>query len=227
TPRFAKNHHKNLRRWGAGMSETLYQRMNPVAVLVGSSVRRLFTFSTCWENKWIPQPYFVDSLSICSMMQSSVPCRRSRNGDTTTICKQASVCLSFSRGCLRDRKISWEFRNPEQNAKHQPKIGVQDEVLVSNETVEAHWEDQQKGVPENRKPNWKPHRSFQIPCGLPCGTGDFIGQENPQKKAYNSKFDDQLAIAVFHANIHRHSMHNARYVLHAQGSGSDSITIRP
>src|SRR3989454_560070 len=162
TPRFAKNHHKNLRRWGAGMSETLYQRMNPVAVCVGSSVRRLFTFSTCWENKWTPQPYVVDSLSICSMMQSSVPWRRSRNGDTTTICKQASVCLSFSRGCLRDRKISWKFRNSEQHAKHEPKIGVHDEVLVSNETVEAQWEDQQKGVPENRKPDWKPHRSFQI-----------------------------------------------------------------
>src|SRR6266480_961422 len=137
TARFAKNHHKNLRRWGPGMSETLYQRMNPVAVLVGSSVRRLFTFSTCWENKWIPQPYVVDSLSICSMMQRSVPWRRSRNGDTTTICKQASVCFSVSRACLREREISWKCRNPEQNAKHQQKIGVHDEVLIGNEAVKA------------------------------------------------------------------------------------------
>src|SRR5438552_2858001 len=88
------------------------------------------------------------------MMQSSVPWRRSRNGDTTTICKQVSVCASFSRGCLRDRKISWKLRNSEQHAKHEPKIGVQDEVLVSNETEKAQWEDQQKGVPENRKPDW-------------------------------------------------------------------------
>src|SRR6266480_2376004 len=158
------------------------------------------------------------------MIQRSVPWRRSRNGETTAICKQASVWLSVSGGCLRDTKIPWKFRNSEEYPKHQPKIGVHDEVLVSNETVKAHWEDQQKGVPENRKPDWKPHRSFQILGRSPRGTGDYIGQENPQKKAYNSKFDDQLAIAVFHANIHRHSMHNARYVLHAQGSGSDSIT---
>src|SRR5882762_2786620 len=174
--RFAKNHHKNLRRCGPGMSETLCQQMNPVAELLGVSVRRPLMFSTCWENKWIPQPYVVDSLSICSMMQSSVPWRRSRDGDTTTICKQVSVCLSFSRGCLRNRKISWKFRDSEQHAKHEPKIGVQNEVLVSNETVKAQWEDQQKGVPENRKPNWKPHRSFQILCGLPSRMGDFIGQ---------------------------------------------------
>src|SRR6266446_3151821 len=161
------------------------------------------------------------------MMQSSVPWRRSRNGDTTTICKQASVWLSFSRGCLRDRKISWKFRNPEQNAKHQPKIGVQDEVLVSNETVKTHWEDQQEGEPENRKPNWKPHRSFQILGGLPRGTGDFIGKQNPQEQAYNPKLDHQLAIAAFHTNVHRRNMHNAGYVLHAQGSGSNSIAIRP
>src|SRR6266436_6544804 len=77
------------------MSETLYQRMNPVAVLFGSSMGSPLTSSTCWENKWIPQPYFDDSLSICSMMQRSVPWRRSRNGETTTICKQAPVCLSF------------------------------------------------------------------------------------------------------------------------------------
>ena len=158
------------------MSETLYQRINPVAVLFGSSVRRPFTFSTCWENKWIPQPYFDDSLSICSMMQRSVPWRRSRNGETTTIRKQAPVCLSVSRGCLRDRKISWKFRNSEQYAKQQPKIGVHDEVLVSNETVEAHGDHQQKGVPENRKPDRKPHRSFQILGGLPRGMGDCIGQ---------------------------------------------------
>src|SRR6266480_93480 len=176
TARFAKNHHKNLRRWGAGMSETLYQRMNPVAVLFGSSVRRSFTFSTCCENKWIPQPYFDDSLSICSMMQSSVPWRRSRNGDTTTICKQAPVCLSVSRGCLRDRKISRKFRNSEQYPKHQPKIGIHDEVLVSNETVKAHWEDQQKGVEENSKPDGKPRRSFQIFGGSPRGTSNCIGQ---------------------------------------------------
>src|ERR1700731_90107 len=176
TARLAKNHHKNLRRWGAGMSETLYQRMNPVAVLVGSSVRRLFTSSTCWENKWIPQPYFDDILSICSMMQSSVPWRRSRNGDTTTICKLNSVCLSVSHCCLRDSKISWKFRDSEQYPKHQPQIGVHDEVLVGNETVEAHWDEQQKGIKENRKPNWKPHCSFQILRGSPCGTRDCIGQ---------------------------------------------------
>src|SRR6266403_705585 len=174
--RFAKNHHKNLRRCGPGMSGTLCQQMKPVSELLGVSVRRPLMYSTCWENRCIPQPYVVDSLSICSMMQSSVPWRRSRNGDTTTICKQASVCLSFSHGCLRYRKISWKFRNPEQHAKHQPKIGVHHEVLVSNETVKAQWEDQQKGVPENRKPNWKPHRSFQILGGLPRGMGDFIGQ---------------------------------------------------
>ena len=158
------------------MSETLYQRMNPVVVLFGSSMSRPFTSSTCWENKWTPQPYFGDGLSICSMMQRSVPWRRSRNGETTTIRKQAPVCLLVSRGCLRDRKISWKFRNSEQYAKHQPKIGVHDEVLVSNETVEAYWEDQQKDEPENRKPDWKPHRSFQILGGSPGGTGDCIGQ---------------------------------------------------
>src|SRR6267142_736036 len=174
--RFAKNHHKNLRRCGPGMSETLCQQTNPVAELLGVSVRRPSMFSTRWENRCIPQPYVVDSLSICSMMQSSLPWRRSRNGDTTTICKQASVCVSFSRGCLRDREISWKFRNPEQNAKHQPKIGVHDEVLVSNETVEAHGDHQQKGIPENRKPDRKPNRSFQILGGLPRGTGDYIGQ---------------------------------------------------
>src|ERR1700682_715934 len=209
------------------MSETLYQRMNPAAVLFGSSVRRPFTFSTRLVNKWIPQPYVVDSLSICSMMQSSVPWRRSRNGDTTTICKQASVCLSLPRGCLRDRKISWKFRNSEQHAKHQPKIGVPDEVLVRNETVKAQWEAQQKGVPENRKPDWKPHRSFQFLGGLPRGMGDCIGQYNPQEQAYNPKLDHQLAIAVFHTNIHRRSMHKASYVLHPQGSGPNSIAVRP
>src|SRR5256885_9973031 len=92
------------------MSVTLCQRMNPVSVLFGSSVRRPFTFSTRWENKWIPQPYVVDSLSICSMMQSSVPWRRSRNGDTTTICKHASVCLSFSRG--RSEEHTSELQSP-------------------------------------------------------------------------------------------------------------------
>src|SRR5207249_4478474 len=150
------------------MSGTLYQRMNPVSALFGSSVRRPFTFSMCWENKWIPQPYFDDSLSICSMMQRSVPWLRSRNGDTTTICKQAPVCLSCPRGRLRDGTISWKFRNSEQYPKHQPKIGVHDEVLVSNETVKAHWEDQEEGIQENRKPNWKPHRSLQIFGGPPC-----------------------------------------------------------
>src|SRR5436853_1603892 len=110
------------------------------------------------------------------MMQSSVPCRRSKNGDTTTICKQASVCLSVSSSCLRSMKITCKFRNPEQNAKRQPKIGVHDEVLVTNETVKAHWEDQQKGVKENRKPNRKPHRSFQILGRSPRGTGDCICQ---------------------------------------------------
>src|SRR6266513_218409 len=135
TARFAKSHHKNLKRWGPGMAGTLYQRMNPVPVLSGSSVRTPFTSSTRWENKWILQPYFDDSLSICSMMQRSVPWRRSKNGDTTTICKQAPICLSISRGCLRDRKISRKFRNSEQYPKHQPKIGIHDEVLVSNETV--------------------------------------------------------------------------------------------
>src|SRR3984893_8981593 len=156
------------------MSETLYQRMNPVAVFVGSSVRRLFTLSTRWENKWIRQPYFDDNLSICSMMQSSVPWRRSRNGETTTICKQASVCLSFSHGCLRDGPISRKFRYPEQNAKHQPKIGVNDEVLVSNKTIITRRENQQKGIPEDRKPNRKPHRPFQILSGSPRGTRDCI-----------------------------------------------------
>src|SRR6266480_480094 len=100
------------------MSETLYQRMNPVEVLFGSSVRRPFTFSTYWENKWIPQPYFDDSLSICSMMQSSVPWQRSKNGETTTICTQAPACLSVSRCSLRDRKISRKFRYSEENSKH-------------------------------------------------------------------------------------------------------------
>jgi len=115
------------------MSETLYQRMNPVAVLVGSSVRRLFTFSTAGKTNGSPSRTSSTAFRSVSMMQSSVPWRRSRNGDTTTICKQASVCLSFSHGCLRYRKISWKFRNPEQHAKHQPKIGVHHEVLVSNE----------------------------------------------------------------------------------------------
>ena len=141
TGRFAKNHHKNLSIWGPGMSKTPYQRMNPFAVLFGSSVTRPFTFSTRWENKWIPQPYRDESLSICSMMQSSVPWRRSRNGDTTTICKQTSVCLRSSRVCLRDRTIYWKFRKSEQNAKHQPEIAIHDEVLVSNETIKAHWKD--------------------------------------------------------------------------------------
>ena len=158
------------------MSETLCQQMKPVAELLGASVRRPLMFSTCWENRWIRQLYFDESLSICSMMQSSVPWRRSRNGDTTTICKRASVGLSPSRGCLRERKIFWKFRNSEQNAKHQPKIGVHDEVLVGNEAVEAHWEEQHKSIKENRKPNWKPHRSFQILGGSPRGTGDCIGQ---------------------------------------------------
>src|ERR1700682_609205 len=176
TARFAKNHHKNLRRWGAGMSETLYQRMNPVAVHFGFSVRRPFTFSTRWENKWICQPYFDESRSICSMMQRSVPWRRSRNGETTTICKQASVYLPFSQGCLCDTTISWKFRNSEQNAEYQPKIGVNDEVLVSNETIIAHWENHQKGIPEDRKPNRKPHRSSQILGCSPRGTSDCIGQ---------------------------------------------------
>src|SRR6266513_1198492 len=208
------------------MSETLYQRMNPVAVLFGSSVRP-FTFSTCWENKWIPQPYFDDNLSICSIMQSSVPWGRSRNGDTTTICKQASICLSVSYAGLSDRKASRKFRYSEEYPKHQPKIRVHDEVLVSTETVKAHWEDQQKSVEENRKPDWKPNRSFQILGRSPRGTGDCIGQYNPQEQAYNPKLDDQLAIAAFHTNIHRRSMHNMNYVLHPQGSGSNSIAIRP
>src|SRR5882762_718481 len=115
--------------------------MNPVAELLGTSVRRPSMFSTCWENKWISQPHFDDSLSICSMMQRSVPWRRSRNGDTTTICKQASVCLSVLYAGLRDRRISPKFRYSEENAKHQPKIRIHDEILVSNETVKAHWED--------------------------------------------------------------------------------------
>src|SRR6266403_2298445 len=175
TALFAKNHHKNLRRWGAGMSETLYQRMKLVAVHFVFSERRPFTFSTRWENKWIRQPYFDDSLSTCSMTQRSVPWRRSRNGETTTICKQAPVCLSFSRGSLRDTTISWKLRYSEQNAKHQPKIGVNDEILVSNKTIITRWENQQKGIPEDRKPNQKPHRSFQILSGSPRGTGDCIG----------------------------------------------------
>src|SRR5258707_4833525 len=120
------------------MSETLYHLMNPLAVLFGSSVTRPFTVSIRWENKWIPQPYRDESLSICSMMQSSVPWRRSRKGDTTTICKQVSVCLWSSHGCLNDRKASWEFRNSEQNAKHQPNVAIHDEVLVSDETIKAH-----------------------------------------------------------------------------------------
>src|SRR5437879_3962199 len=49
-------------------------------------------------------------------------------------------CSSVSNRRLRDLKISWKLRNPEQNAKHQPKIGVHDEVLVGHVTVEAHWE---------------------------------------------------------------------------------------
>src|ERR1700730_8927198 len=174
TARFAKNHHKNLRIWGPGMSKTLCHRMNPLAVLFGSPVTIPSTFSTRWANKWIPQTYCDESLSICSMMQSSVPWRRSRNGETTTICKQASVCLSFSHGCLRDGPISRKFRYPEQNAKHQPKIGVNDEVLVSNKTIITRRENQQKGIPEDRKPNRKPHRPFQILSGSPRGTRDCI-----------------------------------------------------
>ena len=158
------------------MSETLYQRMNPVAVHFVFSERRPFTFSTRWENKWIRQPYFDDSLSTCSMTQRSVPWRRSRNGETTTICKQAPVCLSVSRGCLRDRKISWKFRHSEENPKYQPKIGVNDEVLVSNETIKGYWEDQQKGIQEDCETNRKPHCSFQILGGSPRGTSDCVGQ---------------------------------------------------
>src|ERR1700739_4071710 len=140
--RFAKNHHKNLRTWGPGMSKTLYHRINPLSTPFGSSVTRPFTFSTRGKNKWIPQPYRDESLSICSTMQSSVPWRRSRKGDTTTICKQVSVCLWSSPGFLNERNIFWKFRNSEQNAKHQPKIAIQDEVLVSSEAIKAHWKDQ-------------------------------------------------------------------------------------
>src|SRR5258708_7703261 len=84
------------------------------------------------------------------------------------------LCLWSSRGCLRDRKISWKFRKSEQNAKHQPKVAIQDEVLVSNETIKAHWKGQQKGEPENRKTDRKPHRSFQILGGLPRRTCDYV-----------------------------------------------------
>jgi len=51
------------------MSETLYQRMNPVAVFVGSSVRRLLRFQRAGKQM-DPQPYVVDSLSICSMIKA-------------------------------------------------------------------------------------------------------------------------------------------------------------
>src|SRR5436853_7421655 len=100
------------------MSETLYQRMNPVFVLFGSSVRRPFTFSTCWENKWIPQSYFDDSLSICSMIHRSVPWLRSRNCDTTTICNLASICLSDSYAGFSDMNIFWKFLYWEDNEHH-------------------------------------------------------------------------------------------------------------
>src|SRR5215471_5766203 len=140
---------------------------------------------------------------------------------------RASVCLRVLHCCLPGLKIDWKFRKSEQNAKQYPKISVHDEVLVNSEAVKAHWEEQQKGVPENRKCEWKPHRSLQLLGSSPCGKSDRRGHENPQKEAYNPKLDHELAIPILDPNIHWLSMHNASYVLTPQRSGPDSVTVRP
>src|SRR5690349_6797119 len=117
----------------------------------------------------ISQSDFRRKCSTCSTMHRSVPCCRSRKGETTAMRNSSlpglgrKVCRGF-----HVHRFLREIRQPEQYAQQNPKISVHDIVLVIDEGDVAHRYKQGERIPENNETQWKPGSPAQTPGHSPC-----------------------------------------------------------
>src|SRR6266404_5081590 len=167
--------------------------------------------------------------SSCSTMQRSVPCTRSKNGDTTASRNSArpSAVGLLRRWTGLQRCGQRQFWQAKENPKQQPHICIHYEVLIWRHRGKGHRHKQHARVPENHKGYREPRRAFEFDDNLPGMKQDGGAHDEPKDQAANSHFDDDASEPTLDRTNDRAHIEESRNVLAAQRNGSDAVAVRP
>ena len=90
---------------------------------------------TCWAYRSMHQSFCRTNRSICSTMHISVPCCLSKNGDTTARRNSGLPCRGLGLGKF---KCLWEQFQAIEHTEQEPKICVQQKILIRTIAGEHH-----------------------------------------------------------------------------------------
>ena len=116
---------------------------------------------------------------------------------------------------------------PEQQTKQQPEICIQKEIFVGLNPAKRGGKEQEECVPENHEAQGKPWRTSEFFDHLPRGKHNRHAHDEPQDQSYDPHFNDECAVAAFHADHRRLHAKKARDILTAQRSCPDAIAVWP
>src|SRR5712692_3391795 len=150
---------------------------------------------------WTSYPESRARRSTCSATQRSVPCRLSRNGETTAM--QGLSAMASCGGVFPSLEIRLrlKFRQAEKDSHQQPEIRIQDKVLIAGQAAVGVGEQQQEREPKDPEGDGKDRGATRTPNHAPAGADQRKRPGDPEQGTQHPQLKKYGPVAALHGDF--------------------------